>query len=160
MRRLNIRRWSTPLIIGTGIFVATTGVFMFLTTTDLVRFAHEIIGVGFAIAIVLHILSDWVPFKRYFAQRAVIIVLAWGLGIGLVTATVLQPTKDAEEVVVERIEQTPIQLIAPVVGMDVNALVERLKVDGYVIESPEMSIEQLAEKHEADTEAILLLVFH
>ena len=160
MRRLNIRRWSTPLIIGTGLFVATTGLFMFLTTTDLVRFAHEIIGVGFAIAIVLHILSNWVPFKRYFAQRAVIIiVLAWGMGIGLVAATVLQPTQDAEEVVVERIEQTPIQLIAPVVGMEVNALVERLKVDGYVIESPEMSIEQLTEKHEADTEEILLSVF-
>ena len=47
MRRLNIRRWSTPLIIGTDIFVATTGV---LTTTDLVRFAHEIIGVGSAIS--------------------------------------------------------------------------------------------------------------
>ena len=41
-----------------------------------------------------------------------------------------------------------------------NELVERLKVDGYVLESPEMSIEQLAEKYEADTEAILLLVFH
>ena len=100
------------------------------------------------------------PFKRYFAQRAVIIiVLAWAIGIGLAAATVLQPTEDAEEVVVDRIKQTPIQLIAPVVGMEVNALIERLKLNGYVLESPEMSIEQLAEKHEADTEAILLLVF-
>ncbi|MCY4568941.1 MAG: DUF4405 domain-containing protein [Candidatus Poribacteria bacterium] len=161
MRRLNIRRWSTPLIIGTGIFVATTGVLMFLTTTDLVRFAHEIIGVGFAIAIVLHILSNWVPFKRYFAQRAVIIiVLAWGIGIGLVTATVLQPTEDAEEVVVERIEQTPIRLLAPVVGKGVRELVLHLRVAGFPVETPEMTVEHLAEKHNTDTEAILLLVFH
>ena len=160
MRRLNIRRWSTPLIIGTGIFVAITGLFMFLTTTDLVRFAHEIIGVGFAIAIVLHILSNWVPFKRYFAQRAVIIiVLAWGIGIGLVTATVLQPTEDAEEVVFERIEQTPIQVLAPVVGMEVSELVEQLSADGFVIDDPQMSVEQLAETHTTDTEEILLSVF-
>ena len=51
------------------------------------------------------------------------------------------------------------RLIAPVMGMEVNALVERLKVDGYILESPEMFIEQLAEKHEADTEVILLLMF-
>ena len=38
--------------LSTGIFVATTGVFMFVTTTDLVRFAHEILGVCFAVAIV------------------------------------------------------------------------------------------------------------
>ena len=31
-----IRGFSTPLIIGAGIFVAMTGVFMFVTTTDLV----------------------------------------------------------------------------------------------------------------------------
>lgn len=161
MRRLNIRRWSTPLTIGTGIFVATTGLFMFLTTTDLVRFAHEIIGVGFAIAIVLHILSNWAPFKRYFAQRAVIIiVLAWGIGIGLVAATALQPTEDAEEVVFERIEQTSIQLLAPVVGMEVSELMDQLSADGFVIDDPQVSVEQLAETHTTDTEEILLSVFH
>ena len=160
MRRLNIRRWSTPLIIGTGIFVATTGLFMFLTTTDLVRFAHEIIGVGFTIAIVLHILSNWVPFKRYFAQRAVIIiVLAWGIGIGLVAATALQQGEDAEEVVFERIEQTSIQLLAPVVGMEVSELVDQLSADGFVIDDPQVSVEQLAETHTTDTEEILLSVF-
>ena len=158
--KIQIRGFSTPLIIGTGIFVATTGVFMFLTTTDLVRFAHEIIGVGFAVAIILHILSNWRPFKRYFAQRSVvIIVLAWLMGIGLLTTSALQQGEDAEEVVFERIEQTPIQLLAPVVGMEVSELVDQLSADGFVIETPEMSIEQLAETHTTDTEEILLSVF-
>jgi len=111
MRRLNIRPWSTPLIIGTGIFVATTGLFMFLTTTDLVRFAHEIIGVGFAIAIVLHILSNWVPFKRYFTQNraASIIAVAALIGFTLLGVSATRMDEDAEEVVVERIEQTPMR---------------------------------------------------
>ena len=160
MKISNIRSFSTPLIIGAGIFVATTGVFMFVTTTDLVRFAHEILGVCFAVAILLHIMTNWRPFKRYFFKRSVvIIVLALVIGISLVTNSALQQRIDAEEFVVERIEQTSIQLLAPVVGMEVSELVNQLAVDGLVVENQEMSIEQLAEKHSIDTDRILLSVF-
>ena len=74
MKRINIRGFATPLIIGAGIFVALTGLIMFFITTDPFRFAHELVGLCFAVAIVLHILSNWRPFKRYFAQRAVMII--------------------------------------------------------------------------------------
>ena len=160
MKISNIRSFSTPLIIGAGLFVATTGVFMFVTTTDLVRFAHEILGVCFAVAILLHIMTNWRPFKRYFFKRSVvIIVLALVIGISLVTNSALQQRIDAEELVVERIEQTSIQLLAPVVGMEVSELVNQLAVDGFVVENQEMSIEELADKHSIDTDRILLSVF-
>lgn len=160
MKRINIRGFSTPLIIGAGIFVALTGLIMFFITTDPFRFAHELVGLCFAVAIVLHILSNWRPFKRYFAQRAVMIIAAaWVIGIVLVSISAFREAADAEEVVVERIEQTSIELLAPVVDMEVNELVERLKVDGYIVERTEMSVEQVAEKYNADTEDILLSVF-
>lgn len=160
MKRINIRGFSTPLIIGAGIFVALTGLIMFFITTDPFRFAHELVGLCFAVAIVLHILSNWRPFKRYFAQRAVMIIAAaWVIGIVLVSISAFREAADAEEVVFERIEQTSIQLLAPVVGMEVNELLEHLKVNGYGVERPEMSVEQVAERYNADTEAILLLVF-
>ena len=161
VKRINIRGFATPLIIGAGIFVALTGLIMFFITTDPFRFAHELVGLCFAVAIVLHIVSNWRPFKRYFTQprASSIIALAWFIGISLVATSAFRGEEDAEEVVVERIEQTAIQLLAPVVGMEVNELVERLKVDGYVVEHPEMSIEQIAEKYNADTEEILLSVF-
>ena len=160
MKISNIRQFSTPLIIGAGIFVATTGVFMFVTTTDLVRFAHEILGVCFAVAILLHIMTNWRPFKRYFFKRSVvIIVLALVVGISLVTNSALQQRVDAEELVVDRIEQTSIQLLAPVVGMEVSELVNKLGADGFAVESQEMSIEELADKHSIDTDRILLSVF-
>ena len=160
MKRINIRGFSTPLIIGAGIFVALTGLIMFFITTDPFRFAHELVGLCFAVAIVLHILSNWRPFKRYFAQRAVMIIAAaWLMGMVLVSISAFRGSEDAEEVVVERIEQTSIELLAPVVGMEVNELVDRLRVDGYIVERPEMSVEQVAEKYNADTEDILLSVF-
>ena len=156
----NIRQFSTPLIIGAGIFVATTGVFMFITTTDLVRFAHEILGICFAVSILLHIMTNWRPFKRYFFKRSVlIIVVALVIGIGLVINAALQQDIDAEELVFERIEQASIQQLAPVVGMPVSELVNQLGADGFVVENQEMSIEELADKHSTDTERILLSVF-
>ena len=77
----------------------------------------------------------------------------------MVATSAFRGEEDAEEVVVERIEQTAIQRLALVVGMEVNELVSRLKADGFVVEDTEMSVEQLAEKYNADTEAILLSVF-
>lgn len=132
MKRINIRGFATPMIIGASIFVVLTGLIMFFITTDPFRFAHELVGLCFAVAIVLHILSNWRPFKRYFAQRAVMIIaLAWVIGIVLVSISAFRGEEDAEEVVVERIEQTSIELLAPVVGMEVNELLEHLKVNGY-----------------------------
>ncbi|MDE0636167.1 MAG: DUF4405 domain-containing protein [Candidatus Poribacteria bacterium] len=161
MKKINTRGWSTPMIIGAGIFVATTGLLMFFVTTDPFRFAHELVGLCFAVAIVLHIMSNWRPFKRYFTQKLAIgiIALAWLVGIGLVTTTALRNEVDTEELVVERIEQTSIQLLAPVVGMEVDELVEQLKGEGFVVDTPQMTIEQLADKHTTETDTILLKVF-
>ena len=161
MRNLNIRRWSTPLIIGTGIFVAITGLTMFFITEDPFKFAHELVGIGFAVAIVLHISSNWRPFKRYFSQRSAvsIITLAWLIAIGLVTTSAILDNGESEELIINQIEQTPIALLAPVVGMDVSELVDQLGDDGFVVDNPEMSIEQLADKHSADTDDVLLSVF-
>ena len=161
MKRINIRSFSTPLIIGAGIFVALTGLIMFFIQTDPFRFAHELVGICFAVAILLHIMSNWRPFKRYFSQlRAVsIIALALVIGMSLVTISAFRDAEDAEEIVIDRIEQVPIRLLAPVVEMEVNDLVAQLKADGFVVEDPQMSVEQLAEKHNTDTEEILLSVF-
>ena len=161
MKSLNIRRWSTPLIIGAGIFVAITGLFMFFITEDPVKFAHELVGIGFSVAIVLHILSNWRPFKRYFTLRGAvsIIAIAWLIGISLVVTSTIGDKGEPEERIVDQIEQTSITLLAPVVGMEVSELVDQLGNDGFVVDDPEISIEQLAHKHDADTDDILLSVF-
>ncbi len=161
MKNLNIRRWATPLTIGAGIFVATTGLLMFFVMENPFKFAHELIGIGFSVAIVLHVSSNWRSFKRYFSQRGTvsIIALAWLIGISLVITSAILSEEESEELIVTRIEKTPIVLLAPVVGMDVKELVNQLGSDGFTIDNPEMSIEQLADQHDVDTDDILLSVF-
>lgn len=160
MKKINIRRFATPLIIGAGLISAMTGLLMFFTTEQPFLFAHEIVGLGFAVAIVLHIYTNWRPFKKYFSQRSVIIIaLAWLIGIGLVARTAIFSEGEPEELIMEKMEQTSITRIAPIVDMDVDTLVKRLGNDGYIVDNPEMSIEQLADEHDADTDDILLSVF-
>ena len=160
MKKLNIRRFATPLIIGAGVISAMTGLLMFFTTEQPFLFAHEIVGLGFAVAIVLHIYTNWRPFKKYFSQRSVIIIaVAWLIGVGLVARTAIFSQGEPEELIMEKMEQTSITRMAPIVDMDVDTLVKQLGNDGYTVSNLEMSIEQLAEEHGVDTDDILLSVF-
>ena len=160
MKKLNIRRFATPLIIGAGLISAITGLLMFFTTEQPFLSAHEIVGLGFSVAILLHIYTNWRPFKKYFSQRSVIIIaVAWLIGVGLIARTAIFSEGEPEELIMQKMEQTSITRMAPIVDMEVETLIKRLGDDGYTVNDPEMSIEALAEAHGADTDAVLLSVF-
>lgn len=160
MKKLNIRPFSTPLIIGAGIFSATTGLLMFFVSEDPFKFAHEIVGIGFAVAIVLHISTNWRPFKRYFSQRGVIIIaLALMMGVGMVISSAMLNTGEPEELIMETIEETSLDRLAPIIGMEPHELVQQLAIDGFTVENPQMTVEQISEELGVDTDDILLSVF-
>ena len=70
MQAVNTRTWSTPLIIGCSLVVASSGVMMFYHLgEDLVKTMHEWMGLLFVGAIVLHLLNHWAPFSRYFKSK-------------------------------------------------------------------------------------------
>ena len=126
MKNLNTRRWSTPLTMGAGIFVVITGLLMFFVTESPFKFAHELVGIGFSVAVVLHVLTHWRSFSNYFVQRRAVSVLAlaWAAGIGLVMASAILGTGEPEELILERIDRAPVNVLAPAIGMDVSDLVE------------------------------------
>ena len=161
MKQWNTRPWSTPATIGAGIFVATTGLAMFFVTEEPFKFAHELGGLAFSAAIVLHAMSHRRSFLNYFRQRGAlaIVAAAWALGAGLVTASSVLEMGEADALVIARIDSAPLAVIAPVVGMEVRQVVDRLGDAGFVVEDPELSIRQVAEQHGADTDDLLFLVF-
>ena len=160
MKKLNIRPFSTPLIIGAGIFSATTGLLMFFVSEDPFKFAHEIVGIGFAVAIVLHISTNWRPFKRYFSQRGVIIIaLALMMGVGMVISSAMLNRGEPEELIMETIEQTSLDRLAPIIGMEPHELIQQLATDGFTVGNSQMTVEQISEELDVDTDDILLSVF-
>ena len=134
---------------------------MFFIAEQPVKFAHEIAEIAFYAAVVLHVLSNWRTFRGYFTRgRAVsIVVTAWLIGTSLVVASVVTDNGEAEQQITDRIGNTPITTLAPVIGKDVETLVDQLRTDGYNIEDPGASAHQLADQIGADVDDILLSIF-
>lgn len=160
MKNLNTRRWSTPATMGAGTVVVTTGLLMFFVTESPFKFAHELVGIGFSVAVVLHVLTHWRSFTNYFSQRGGVgvLTLAWSVGIGLVLASAILSTGEPEELILERIDDTPVALLAPAVGMDLVEFVDRLGEEGVVVDDPGMSIRQLADRYRAEADDLLVSV--
>ena len=161
MKNLRTHQWSTPATIAAGLFVASTGLFMFFIDEDPVKSTHEIAGVAFSAAIVVHVLSNWRSFRGYFTRgRAIsIVATAWLIGTGLVFSSAVTGTEEAEQLVMDRIEDAPIATLAPVAGKDAQNLVAQLRSDGYPIEGPEISPAQLADAAGAEVDDVLQAVF-
>ena len=161
MKNLNTRRWSTPLTMGAGLFVVITGLLMFFVAERPFKFAHELIGIAFSAAIGLHVLSHWRSLSNYFSQRGAVrvLALAWSMGIGLVAASTLLTAGDAEELIVEKMNSGPLDVLAPVAGLDVTELLDRLGAEGLVLDDAGTSIRQLAERYDAEADDILVSLF-
>ena len=157
VRKLNTRRWSTPLIMSAGLFSATTGLLMFFVVVAPFKMAHELVGVAFSAAILLHILSNFKPFRKYFTQRlgAGVIVLALAAAIGLLLLTMNDRSDEARALILERVENAPVSVVATLVGMEPQELADRLRENGVEADDLEMSLQELAARHGADTEDIL-----
>ena len=141
MRNLNTRRWSTPATMGAGVFVVLTGLLMFFVAESPFKLAHELVGLAFSVAVVLHVLTHWRLFRGYLPERRGVGVLAaaWSAGAALVVASALLRPADAEELVLERIDGTPVSVLAPALGLEVAELVDRLAADGGVVDDPRLS---------------------
>ena len=122
--------------MGAGLFVVITGLLMFFVAERPFKFAHELIGIAFSAAVGLHVLSHWRSFSNYFFQRGAVrvLALAWSMGIGLVAASTLLTAGDAEELIVEKMNSVPLDVLAPVAGLDVTELLDRLGAAGLVVD--------------------------
>lgn len=161
MKNLRTHQWSTPAIIGLGVFVASSGLFMFFIAEDPVKLAHELAGLAFAAAIVVHVLSNWRGFRGYFTRgRAVsIMAAAWLIAAGLVIYSAVLVTVEADQLVIDHIALAPIESLAPIAGKDVQDLVDQLQSAGYRIEDLSISAEQLAADTGAEVDDILITIF-
>ena len=146
------------MIIAAGLFSATTGLLMFFVTVDPFKFSHELVGLGFSLAIVLHIANNFRPFRKYFTQRVGAAVVALGLGVGilLLVLTMGDRSDATRNMIVERVGDAPIPVVASVLGIEVEELVGTLAENGIDVSNLEMSIQELAQRHDVDTEDVLV----
>ncbi|MCG7872891.1 MAG: DUF4405 domain-containing protein [Candidatus Thiodiazotropha lotti] len=161
MKNLNTRKWSTPLIIGSGLVVAVSGVLMFFGLHNPIQLAHEWVGMVFAIAIGLHVLHHWGGFKKYFAQPMALSLVG---SVALVSsAFIFLSFTDAGASpmmnIVMSIESSPVDEVAPLLNETPRSVVTRMEAAGFKVEGSADTILEIANANDREPRALMELLF-
>jgi|GEM_PF-774528 len=158
MKTASLRLWSTPAVIGAGLFVAVSGVMMFFGLHQPVERAHEWIGLAFAAAIALHLLTHWRGFKGYFRQP-----LALGIvgALALPTAFLLLPTDGGGhgiKALIHRVEAAPLAQVAPLFERSPDQIRSTMQEAGFSVQDPQQSIAAIAAANDSEPKVLLRLL--
>jgi hypothetical protein len=162
MNNINTRKWSTPITIASGVFVALSGVLMFFGVHNPIELAHEWIGLAFAAAILLHVLNHWGAFSNYFTQRRSLGIVAL---VTVVTASLIFTSLNGESgspvrAMIHSYVSSPLTEVAPLLNKRADEVAAQLTAAGYSVDDPKMSINQIAQANGADSKALMGALFN
>jgi hypothetical protein len=158
VKTVNLRLWSTPAVIGAGLFVAVSGVMMFFGIHQPVERAHEWIGLAFAAAIALHLLTHWRGFKGYFKQP-----LALGIvgALALTTAFMLLPAGEEGHGIkglIQKVEAAPLAQVAPLFERSTDQILSTLQEAGFSVQGAQQSVASIAAANGSEPKVLLRLL--
>jgi len=161
--KLGIRKWSTPLIIGSYLITGISGVMLFFHLGEsLIKEAHEWIGILFVAGALLHITNHWTPFKRYFSKPLAQGVMATALVAGtlFVGASALESEGGSPvRAVMHSVEKAPLSVVAQLQQRDEEELVNLMKTAGYEVTDTSESLQTLAAVNNRSTRELIPLLF-
>lgn len=140
------RPWITPLVIGSFLLLAVTGVLMFFhLDSGLNKLAHEWLSWALLVAVGLHVLLHLPAFKRYLGQKTALLVLG---GCALVLALSFMPLPGGKKAPayaapVQALAQAPLPVLAQVLGQSTEALKAELDKAGLPVDSNQQSLRDL-----------------
>lgn len=133
-----LRKWITPLTIGSFVLMAATGVLMFFhKDTGVNKLAHQWLSWLFVAAVGLHAATHWTSFQRYFQSAKGLTViggLVAVLGLSFYPWQGIKPEPPARAVM-KSLGRTPLADLAPVVHATPDELMARLKAKGFTVAS-------------------------
>jgi len=148
MNNLNTRQWSTPVIIGAGVFVSVSGVMMFLGVHNPTRKVTAIklsCGVQSA-ALLLPVLT-----KLRFVLRCEFVLNLMAL------------TQEGGNVMMSMIrsfEGSPLTEVAPLLDQSTENLVTKFETAGFIVEGTEKSIEEIAAANDTKPRKLVQVLFN
>ena len=157
-----LRKWATPWTIGSFLLMSVTGVLMFYhLNSPLNKLAHQWLSFAFLVGVVVHIVTNWLAFSRYFKSPVaigVMVVFAAVLGgsfVNLGGAKAEPPTR----AVMASLGRTPLSELAPIVHVTPDELIAKLKAKGFAASDAGQSPDDLAGKDKKKSGVILGIIF-
>lgn len=146
---LNAQRpWITPLVIGSFLLSAVTGVLMFFHfDTGLNKTAHEWLGWAMVMGVVLHVLLNFPAFKRYFSQttaRVVMGAFALVLALSFFSVGGEGGGDPGWAGPIRAMADAPVPALAQVAGVSTEDMRARLEKAGLHVVSDEQTVAELA----------------
>ncbi len=135
---LALRKWVTPLTIGSFVLMATTGVLMFYHLDSGVnKLAHQWFSWLFLTGVMLHVATNWVSFQRYFGSvkgLAVMAVIVAVLGASFYPWRGLKPEPPARSVM-KVLGTTSLAELAPIARVTADEVVAKVRSKGFTVTS-------------------------
>ena len=140
------RPWITPLVIGSFVLIAVTGVLMFFhPDRGLNKLAHEWLSWLMLAGVGLHVLLNLPAFKRYLSQKTSLVVMGvFALALGLSFVSLPGAKKEAPYAApIHALAQTPLPVLAQVLGKSTEALKADLTQAGWTVNSDDQTLQAL-----------------
>lgn len=156
------RHWATPLTIGTFLFTAVSGGLLFFHTGEgLVKEAHEWIGMAFIFGALLHVTSNWAPFKRYFTLSWPRAVMASVLAGSLVFTVATGHEEGGNPMIaaIKTLEKAPLSMVAQLQSRDADELHMLLETEGFQVADNNTSLQTIASDSGKSGRELIALLF-
>jgi hypothetical protein len=169
-----LRKYATPLSLVAFLAVAVTGVMLFFDMHSRQLFeVHEWVGIIFVVALLLHLVRNWRGLLAMMSSTrnkaivgglgavALLFVIGsapFGYGGGHGGGYGHGHQFHASRQVMHRLADAPITKLAPALGMTSAEAIARLQKGGVVVEGPNQSLADIAEKQDAELPRLLGLV--
>ena len=142
------RHWVTPLMAGSFILMATTGILMFFHwDSGLNKTAHEWLGWAMVIAAGLHVVTNWFGFKNMFNNptgKIVIGLFTAVLALSFINVGGGEGGGGGRPVApINVLAQAPISQLAQISKIDEQTLLARLQTAGVQNATANSSVKEL-----------------
>lgn len=144
-----LSRYATPLISGLFLVSLISGIALFFHVGPVgFHGMHEWLSIVLIVPFGLHLWKNWKPLTNYLRRSP----MALSLGVSLIAALLfLVPVGGTEGggrppqfALANRIMAGSVADVAAVLGMAPDALIEKLRTQGFTVEAPEQPLREIA----------------
>lgn len=143
------------------IVIAITGILMFFHLLDAyTKQLHEIIGLGFVVAVLLHLAFNWKQMKMYFSKK---IFLSTAILVSIFSLVFILNSSNRginpKKVIINKMLSSPIELSLSILGSDIAQANEKLKKVGMEIKEAK-SIDELSKQNKKSSFEIISIILN
>lgn len=145
--KLSLRAWATPLVVGSFLVMASSGMLMFFhLNTGLMKGLHEWAGLVMVVGGVAHLMLNWRPFTTYFKRPLAGTIMGLGaiaLGASFVPVGASVSPEASLRSVMGAVAQAPVSVLAELSHQTPDAVIADLAAAGYAGATAESTLSGL-----------------